>query len=154
MAALMNDGTTRYALEHRMREIKKMAKEMTTAREYGEGVSGKAVSTYFERAKKDPQWNLTNTIAANLGGASAKTTPKKRGTPNKRKSTAAKKTAICDDDDSDDEEQISPKKQKTVLSKVCSGRVTKSSGRNASKVINNYDKETDENEEMGVKEED
>lgn len=58
-----------------------------TASQFGEGASGKAISTYFERLKKDPHWNLANTLAEN--GA----TPKKGGgrTP---KATPSKKTSV------------------------------------------------------------
>jgi hypothetical protein len=117
------------------------------ASNYGEGASGKAVSTYFERAKKHPQWNLANTIAenGNGGGSAKKGTPRKRGTPAK-----SKKNAVLSNSEGDDEETIdydvTPSK-KPALNKVQSGRVQKSGGRAASKKVINYAESGDEDDD-------
>jgi hypothetical protein len=66
---------------------------IATASAFGEGASGKAVSTYFERLKRDPQWNLANSIAENGSGSS----PAKNATPKKPrapKGSSAKKATV------------------------------------------------------------
>jgi hypothetical protein len=113
------------------------------ASNYGEGASGKAVSTYFERAKKDPQWNLANTIVENGAGSGGAT--KAKATPRKK---AKKNSSISDDEDT----EMFNTPSKTPLNKVASGRITKkATPRSASKKIANYaepESEDEEDEEM------
>ncbi|KAH8782157.1 hypothetical protein BGZ57DRAFT_926143 [Hyaloscypha finlandica] len=128
MSRLLKDGRTPSSLEHTFRPIKKEAEAMkagtSIAREYGEGVTGKAVSTYFERARKDPNWNRANTTEEN-GSAQKNQTPRKRKAPAKK---------IKDEGDDDEEDTGSnfdetPTKKKATLHKVQSGRVKKPSPR-------------------------
>ncbi|KAH6703270.1 hypothetical protein BKA61DRAFT_419198, partial [Leptodontidium sp. MPI-SDFR-AT-0119] len=116
----LSDGTTAAALQHRFRDIKKDAAAMNAAiaGSYGEGVTGKAVSTYFERARKETHWDLTKTAAENGAGGSAKKTPAKR-TPSK------KKTAAVKGENGDDDESMPDTPSKSALNKVKGGRVTK-----------------------------
>jgi hypothetical protein len=104
------------------------------AAQYGEGITGKAVSTYLERAKKDPHWNIANSIQENGGAAKKPRTPK------------AKKVQGADE---------SPTKRKTPLNKTQSGRVAKTpgSGRGRSAKINYAaeDENEDDNEDVNVK---
>lgn len=123
-----------------------MSGVIAIASSYGEGASGKAVSTYFERVKKDNQWNLTNTIAENASnaGSAIKKTPRKK-TPAKRKGGAQ-----ASDGDSADEEETPSKK--SAMNKVASGRVTKA--RSATKKGKYAEPESDvedqdDQEEMG-----
>jgi hypothetical protein len=112
------------------------------ASSYGEGASGKAVSTYFERAKKDPQWNLANTIAENGAGSGSAT--KAKATPRKRAPKAKKNSSTSDDEDT----EIFNTPSKTPLNKVASGRVTKkATPRSASKKVANYAEPESEDEE-------
>lgn len=92
------------------------------ANSFGEGASGKAVSTYFERLKKDTQWNLANSIADNAanGGSARKATPRARKTPVKRKG------AQGSDESGEGDEETPPKKGS--MNKVQTGRVTKVRG--------------------------
>ncbi|KAL5315806.1 hypothetical protein ACEPPN_016678 [Leptodophora sp. 'Broadleaf-Isolate-01'] len=106
---------------------------------YGEGVTGKAVSTYFERARKETHWDLTKTAAENGAGGSAKKTPAKR-TPSK------KKTAAVKGENGDDDESMPDTPSKSALNKVKGGRVTKTTTprRNAAKPVNYEESEDDE----------
>ncbi|RDL36409.1 uncharacterized protein BP5553_05761 [Venustampulla echinocandica] len=138
----LNDGTTTSALDHRFRPIKKDAIAMRAgaaiANQYGEGVSGKAVSTYFERARKDPHWNLSNTVTENGG------TPAKSRTP---RGPAKKRVVKNEDDDDDEEEEATPsKKPKAPLHKVKNGRVAKQNGR--ARVPAPYVDEEDDDDNM------
>jgi hypothetical protein len=110
------------------------------AAQYGEGVTGKAVSTYFERAKKDPHWNRANSIEENGGSA---TKARKPRTPKPKKEKV--------DGDVDD----SPtKKPKTPLNKTQGGRVAKTPGSGRGRPAKNYaepEENEDDNEDFHVK---
>jgi hypothetical protein len=95
------------------------------AEKYGQDCTAKAVSTRFERLKKEPEWDLTSDPSANVdnsGGAVPKT-PTRGAIPRKRK-TPAKKTKTEDGSEEDDNEQFSPSKKESTR-KVANGRVTK-----------------------------
>lgn len=111
------------------------------AREYGEGVTGKAVSTYFERAKKDPNWDRSRSAADNKIG-----TPKP--TPRKRGPKGSAKKATTNNTETDDEENFegSPSK-KGILNKTQGGRVEKHRNGRAKAV--NYNEEDSADEEGG-----
>jgi hypothetical protein len=101
------------------------------AREYGEGVTGKAVSTYFERARKEHHWNLANTVEEN--GSASKSTPRKRQQKATPKKQAVVKNGFGEEDEDDDVSSFeTPSKKKTPLNKVKNGRVQKTSGRSRS----------------------
>jgi hypothetical protein len=108
------------------------------AAQYGEGVTGKAVSTYFERAKKDSHWNVANSIEEN-GGANTKA-PRKPRTPK------SKKERVEGADES-------PTKKKTPLNKTQGGRVAKTPGSGRGRVAINYaeDENEDDNEDINLK---
>jgi hypothetical protein len=65
---------------------------IATAAQYGEGASGKAVSTYFERLKREPHWNLANSIADNNNSSPVKGASGRK--PRAQKTTPAKKPAV------------------------------------------------------------
>ncbi|EHL01447.1 hypothetical protein M7I_2537 [Glarea lozoyensis 74030] len=119
-----------------------------TASAYGEGASGKAVSTYFERLRRDPQWNLANTIAENGSGSS----PAKNATPKKPrapKGVSAKKATpkkrVTTDTDEDDDEEMAESPSKSSINKVMSGRVTKPARTNRAKI--SYTESGDEDDD-------
>lgn len=102
---------------------------LATAAAYGQGTTGKAVSTRFERLKKEEPWDLS--INRDPGDAPvAKATPRKRGptaTPGTASAKKTKKQNLREDDDDDEEDfQETPSKSgKSTLNRVKSGRVTK-----------------------------
>jgi hypothetical protein len=113
------------------------------ANQYGEGVTGKAVSTYFERARKETHWNLANTLEEN--GAAPKSTPRKRAP----KSTP-KKAPVNEDEDDDEGSSFGDtpsKKAKTALNKVKGGRVSKTP-RGAAAVKKSYAEAEDDEEDF------
>lgn len=116
---------------------------------FGEGVTGRAVSERMLRMKKEPDWNLANTMAENL--APQKSTPGKRATNKSTPTSSAKKGFKMNMNDGgsadDDDESFdpSPSKKKGALNKVKSGRIAKPHGR-ASQA--SYAEETDEDEEQ------
>ncbi|TVY90622.1 hypothetical protein LAWI1_G001157 [Lachnellula willkommii] len=125
MARLLNDGSTKSAVEHRFRPIKRDAAEMLAAiaREFGDGVTGKAVSGYFERVKKEPHWDRTKSIADIITEGTPKTP-----TPARKRAAKGKKAAARDDgDDEEPQEFDTPSKKKTPLNKVKGSRVSKAS---------------------------
>jgi hypothetical protein len=71
-----------------------LTSSIATASAYGEGASGKAVSTYFERLKREPHWNLANTIAENGSSPAKNATPRKP----RAKATPSKKATVCSPD--------------------------------------------------------
>ncbi|TVY23941.1 hypothetical protein LHYA1_G007407 [Lachnellula hyalina] len=146
MARLLDDGSTKSALEHRFRPIKREAADMLAviAREYGDGVTGKAVSGYFERVKKEPHWNRNKSVA----DISIEGTPKtpKTATPRKRAPKAKKGASQDDGDDSEPQEFDTPSKKKATLNKVKGGRVTKT-GRAKALSYAGQDMDEDEEEE-------
>ncbi|OBT78598.1 hypothetical protein VF21_02283 [Pseudogymnoascus sp. 05NY08] len=126
IAAYYGDCTA-YALDHRFRKIKQSAKEMRAGRDgnsiaekYEEGVTAKAVSTRFERLKKESSWlgNSANGDAPRSAAPKAPRTPKKK---------AVKKNVSDEDNEDDEEPEISPLKftPKDQLNKTVGGRVIK-----------------------------
>lgn len=112
------------------------------ADKYDEGISAKAVSTRFERLKKEPDWLGDST---NSGSAA----PKAPRTPKSKK--AAKKIASEEDYEDDEEADISPSKftPKGALNKTKGGRVTKTrSPRKAEIKVPTYvEEDADDDEE-------
>ncbi|KAH7389068.1 hypothetical protein BKA64DRAFT_129245 [Cadophora sp. MPI-SDFR-AT-0126] len=109
------------------------------AGQYGDGVTGKAVSTYFERARKEPHWDLTKSAAEN---GSAKKTPSKR-TPagGKRKAAAMK------GEDGDDDEGMA----ETPSKKAKGARgAAKATPKRANKTAINYTESSDVDDEEGL----
>ncbi|KAI9647274.1 hypothetical protein NHQ30_003657 [Ciborinia camelliae] len=131
---------------------------IATAEKYGDGTTGKAISTRFERMRKEPSWDLS-TPPANTNKVLG--TPKKRAprTPSKKsaKKTAASSEEANEDDDSDIE-MVTPSKKgslikKEALNKVKGGRVEKkpnTPGRAAKNGIKNYNESDDEGEDDEV----
>lgn len=119
------------------------------AREYGDGVTGKAVSTYFERTRKDPNWQRTDNAYLGAENGSAKKSPTKRG-KGAKKATPAKGSSAGDDEEESFESTPS---KKTPLNKVKNGRVTKASGGRAKAKVN-YQDDSDDDEEELIKDED
>ncbi|OBT68883.1 hypothetical protein VE03_02176 [Pseudogymnoascus sp. 23342-1-I1] len=126
IAAYYGDCTS-YALDHRFRKIKQSAKEMRAGRgvnpiadKYEQGVTAKAVSTRFERLRKEPDWlgNSTNGDAPHSAAPKAPRTPKKK---------VIKKTVSDEDNEDDEEAEISPFKftPKESLNKTKGGRISK-----------------------------
>lgn len=101
------------------------------AGQFGQGVTGKAVSERFVRMKREPCWNLSiDTDTTGDGSTPAKVTPRKRGsrgTPKSAKAAAAM-NGSGEDDDEGSEFGATPSKKKTVLNRVKNGRVTKPKG--------------------------
>ncbi|TVY40899.1 hypothetical protein LSUB1_G002346 [Lachnellula subtilissima] len=153
LARLLNDGSTKSALEHRFRPIKREAADMLAviAREYGDSVTGKAVSGYFERVKKDPHWDRTKSVA-DISIEGTPKTPKtpKTATPRKRGPKAKKGAAQDDGDDSELQEFDTPSKKKATINKVKGGRVTKT-GR--AKPLSYAGQDMDEDDEEEVEDE-
>jgi hypothetical protein len=92
------------------------------ADKYGEDVTAKAVSTRFERLKKEPQWQLTNSLSGSNGASNGNAPAKPKATPRKKKNVAATGSGN-EDDDEDFEEKPTPKKSN--LNKTQGGRVSK-----------------------------
>jgi hypothetical protein len=90
------------------------------ANNFGQGITGKAVSERMLRMKREESWNLSINRDAAAG------TPRKKPTP--------KAKIIKDEENNDDEEDwTTPSKKKTPLNKVQNGRVAKKkTGANAS----------------------
>ncbi|KAM0186464.1 hypothetical protein ACHAPC_004545 [Botrytis cinerea] len=161
MAKWLDDGTTASALEHRFRPIKAAAKN-ATADKYGDGVTGKAISTRFERMRKESAWDLNSPPGTNdfLG-----TTPKKgraQRTPKKNAKKAAVSSNEEGDDDSDMEMPTPSKKgspvKKETINKVKGGRVEKkpaTPSRAVKNAIKSYvDSDDDGDDDFIIKDED
>ncbi|KAM0160846.1 hypothetical protein ACHAQE_004440 [Botrytis cinerea] len=161
MANWLDDGTTASALEHRFRPIKAAAKN-ATADKYGDGVTGKAISTRFERMRKESAWDLNSPPGTNdfLG-----TTPKKgraQRTPKKNAKKAAVSSNEEGDDDSDMEMPTPSKKgspvKKETINKVKGGRVEKkpaTPSRAVKNAIKSYvDSDDDGDDDFIIKDED
>jgi hypothetical protein len=89
------------------------------AEKFGQGATGKAISTRFERAKKETAWDLSINREVENGSAA-------RSTPRSRKAKVTPKKAM--DSNSDDEESNfgeTPSEKKTPLNKVQGARVQK-----------------------------
>lgn len=86
------------------------------ANNFGQGVTGKAVSERISRVKKEESWNLN----INREAASS--------TPSRKKATPKKKVEDDVQNFDDEEDLITPSKKKTPLNKVQNGRVTKKKG--------------------------
>jgi hypothetical protein len=83
------------------------------ANNFGQGVTGKAVSERISRIKKEEHWNL------NINREAASSTPsRKKATPKKK----------IEENFDDEEDLTTPSKKKTPLNKVQNGRVTKKKG--------------------------
>ncbi|TVY48223.1 hypothetical protein LOCC1_G001881 [Lachnellula occidentalis] len=153
MARLLNDDTTKAALEHRFRPIKREAADMLAviAREYGDGVTGKAVSGYFERVKKEPHWDRTKSTADKTIDGNPKTGTPKTPTPRKPRTPKGKKGAAAQDDGDDEEPQEfdTPSKKKTPIHKTKGGRVTKSRGKQQNYVGQDMDEDDEDAEDEG-----
>ena len=132
------------------------------AREYGDGVTGKAVSERFVRLKKEPDWNLNNTEAEN--GSTPKSTPRKRAAA-KPKAGNKKKVEHNDDDSNEegsnfDDDESPSKKPKGALNKTKGGRITKTTPSRAARPApgqfstNDDDDDDDEEFEKLIKGED
>jgi hypothetical protein len=95
------------------------------ADKYGEDTTAKAVSTRFERLKKEPDWLGNDGVSrTNNKIAGPKSTPRKTNKP--KKSAAGKGNSEEGDNNSDDEElENTPTKAKGLLNKTQGGRVTK-----------------------------
>ncbi|RFU25836.1 hypothetical protein B7463_g10504, partial [Scytalidium lignicola] len=137
--ALYYEDCTASALEHRFRPIKKQAAELRTvaiAKKYGEGATAKAISTRFERLKKEPHANLENSFNENEAtpkSARVRNTPKSGG----RKTVSTKLESFSTVDNmtqgtsEDDEDELyqssfpSTPSKKANINKVQSGRITK-----------------------------
>ncbi|KUJ17355.1 uncharacterized protein LY89DRAFT_52081 [Mollisia scopiformis] len=121
------------------------------AREYGDGVTGKAVSTYFERAHKDPSWQRTNSpsIGGDGNGGPVKKTPVKRGSRAKKAAPAfnGKRMGSSGDDDEEEVSFNTPSK-KTPLNKVKGGRVAKASGGRAKAPVSYAEPSDEDDDEM------
>ncbi|TVY62724.1 hypothetical protein LSUE1_G006157 [Lachnellula suecica] len=130
-----------FSLQHRFRPIIKEGKRLrdggAIAREYGDGVTGKAVSTYFERARKEPSWNRGDTPVKTPGSG------RKRGPKGSAKKAASSMEDTPDDDD--EETYDTPSKKKGANNKTMGGRITKSSPRKVQR--KNYQGMDDDEEE-------
>ncbi|TGO85062.1 hypothetical protein BPOR_0435g00050 [Botrytis porri] len=183
MAKWLDDGTTIAALEHRFRPIKAAAKNdldifypfhpgvdithlrlhisFSTAEKFGDGVTGKAVSTRLERMRKEPAWDLDSPPGTN---DSLGTTPKKaraQRTPKKSAKKAA--TSSNEGDDVSDMDMASPSKKgspvkKENLNKVKGSRVEKkpaTPSRAAKSNIKSYvDSDDEGDDDLIIKDED
>ncbi|KAG0646543.1 hypothetical protein D0Z07_7656 [Hyphodiscus hymeniophilus] len=112
---------------------------------YQQGASGKAISTRFERMRKEPCWDLTINTSA---GDGSKSTPNKR-TPNKAKGTPSEKMKTDVGSDSDAGDFFTPSK-KASIKKVQAGRVSKTKSTPRSKSVKSYAEEEDDEEEDGL----
>jgi hypothetical protein len=89
------------------------------ADKFGEDTTAKAVSTRFERMKKEPGW-LTNNPSGSNG------TPNGNGaTTAKAKATPRKKKAPAGSSNSDDEEEFKYTPTKSAMNRTQGGRITK-----------------------------
>lgn len=115
------------------------------ADKYGEGTTAKAVSTRFERLKKEPSW-LTNGISGNNG-----TPPKVRANNGVRRAKNA--AASGEQANSDDEEvPVTPTKKtpkKEPINRTQAGRVTKA--RTQQKALQSIYVESDNDDEDIIK---
>jgi hypothetical protein len=81
-------------------------------------VTAKAVSTRFERLKKEPQWQLTNSLSGSNGSSNG-------NAPAKPKAAPRKKNGISNEDDDEDFDEKRPIPKKSTLNKTQGGRVSK-----------------------------
>ncbi|PQE06651.1 hypothetical protein CJF31_00009776 [Rutstroemia sp. NJR-2017a BVV2] len=158
MANWLDDGTTAYALEHRFHEVKKIAKDgpcnyplllFSTAEKFGDGATGKAISTRFERMRKEEAWNLS--ISTNSDAAAPKGTPRKPRTPGSgggRKKNPKTPKKVEDDGDDGSEIESPSKIKKENLKKTVVGRVTKANPRAAKAAVKSYEESDAETEFM------
>lgn len=86
-------------------------------------MTAKAVSTRFERLKKEPQWQLTNSLSGSNGAGNGIAPVKPKAAPRKKKNVAATGSSNGDDDEDFDEKKPTPKK--STLNKTQGGRVSK-----------------------------
>src|SRR5271154_6656209 len=88
-----------------------------------EGVTAKAVSTRFERLRKEPAWLTNSNSGPNGNGASNGAAKPKTATPRKKKNLGAAGSSNEDDEDIFEEKKFTPKK--STLNKTQGGRVSK-----------------------------
>lgn len=123
------------------------------AGQYGQGVTGKAVSERIVRMKREESWNLNNNNNRATGGAgdgSAKSTPRKR-TPSKKK---VEQYTGSNEDDDEDFNFSTPSKTKTPLNKVKNGRVVKKQQKDDRNMLSSFtDIDNDDDEVQIVKKE-
>jgi len=93
------------------------------ADKYGEDVTAKAVSTRFERLKKEPQWQLTNSLSGSNGASNGNAPVKPKAAPRKKKNIDA--AGSCNEDDDEDFDEKKPSPKKSTLNKTQGGRVSK-----------------------------
>lgn len=87
-------------------------------------MTAKAVSTRFERLKKEPQWQLTNSFSGSNGasGGNGNAPAKPKAAPRKKNVAAA---GGSNEDDDEDFEEKKPTPKKSTLNKTQGGRVSK-----------------------------
>ena len=86
-------------------------------------MTAKAVSTRFERLKKEPQWQLTNSLSGSNGASNGNTPVKPKAVRRKKKNVGATGSSNEDDDEDFDEKKSILKK--STLNKTQGGRVSK-----------------------------
>lgn len=86
-------------------------------------MTAKAVSNRFDRLKKEPQWQLTNSLSGSNGASNGNTPVKSKATPRKKKNVGVTGSSNEDDDEDFDEKKPAPKKSN--LNKTQGGRVSK-----------------------------
>ncbi|OWP05338.1 hypothetical protein B2J93_8080 [Marssonina coronariae] len=138
IALRLADGTTTFALQHVFRPIKKEAAAMNAAiaRQSGDSVTGKDVSTYFKRVKHRNWQRTTNDVISDGGSA---------------KKAKVKKEFPADGGEDDESMAGTPSKNKTPLNKVKGGRVTKTTPKRSAAVkVENYNEESDDDMHAGL----
>ncbi|TGO80595.1 hypothetical protein BELL_0004g00210 [Botrytis elliptica] len=152
---------------HRQREafkagIDPQTLNIATAEKFGDGVTGKAISTRFERMRKEPAWALNSPLGTN---DSLGTTPKKTRAPRSAKKSTKKAAASSNEegDDDSDMEMATPSKKgspvkKETINKVKGGRVEKkpaTPSRAAKTNIKSYvDSDDEGDDDLIIKDED
>ncbi|PQE20680.1 hypothetical protein CJF30_00002004 [Rutstroemia sp. NJR-2017a BBW] len=127
------------------------SKSSSTAEKFGEGTTGKAISTRFERMRKEEAWNLSISTNSDAAAAAPKGTPRKPRTPGSgagRKKTPKTPKKVEDDEDEDSEIESPSKIKKENLKKTVAGRVTKAAPRAAKAAIKSYEESDAETEFM------
>jgi hypothetical protein len=95
------------------------------ANNFGQGITGRAVSERMIRMKKEEHWNLnTNREVAS--------------TPSRKKATPKKKVEDDVLNIDDEEDLVTPSKKKTPLNKVQNGRISKKGSASA---INSFNED-------------
>lgn len=113
------------------------------AEKFGQGATGKAISTRFERVKKESSWDLSINRELDGGSTSKTSTPRKR-TPKAKKAASSNE----DEDDEEGNYEDTPSK-KTPLHKVKGGRIQKNGNGRGRKAINYAEADEDVEEIKG-----